>query len=322
MPETNPSNRPGQPKAQLNPAPASPRRVILWMVLTITLIILATEFSEIFVQSPEPVEGVIHILTLSGVMVPLFYFFWFRPLTQQISLARNFENQVRNLHHRLIGASEKERVKLAQDLHDEFGQKLTSLQLQLASLDQILSQGLQPSADCCKPLMKTVNDLTKDLRNVLADLRPATLDWLGLALALENLCREINDQASSPHIEFRCAGLKGPLNSEIEIALYRATQEALTNILRHARAKHVEICLTRCHPTIILTIQDDGVGIGTEQLSQFNSGMSCQFGLVGMRERVAAIGGDLRITSLQDGGTRIRIEAPELLLQAESDPRE
>lgn len=306
---------PGQPQTPRHPQPASPKTVMGWMVLTITLVILVTELIEISFRSSEQVEGIIHILTLSGVMAPLFYFFWYRPLTGQIALAQAFQAQIRNLNHRLIGASEKERLKLAQDLHDEFGQKLTSLQLHLETLDQTLAKGKLPPPDCCKPLMSTVHELTNDLRNVLADLRPATLDWLGLGLALETLCQEINNQDATPHIEFRQAGIKTPLNPEIEIALYRATQEALTNIIRHAHARQVEVCLTLCHPSLILTIQDDGVGINTEALDQTRSRFAGQFGLIGMRERVAAIGGELRISSLQGGGTRIRIEVPESLLR-------
>lgn len=316
MAAKKPRNSPGQPTTPLHPQPASPKTVMAWMVLTIALVILVTELIEIYFRSSEPIEGIIHVLTLSGVMAPLFYFFWYRPLNRQISLAQSFEAQIRNLNHRLIGASEKERLKLAQDLHDEFGQKLTSLQLHLEALDQSLAKGKLLPQDSCKPLMRTVNDLTNDLRNVLADLRPPTLDWLGLGSALETLCQEINDQDSTPHIEFRRAGIKAPLNPEIEIALYRATQEALTNIIRHAQASQVEVCLTGCHPALILTIQDDGVGINTEALGQKRNKFSGQFGLIGMRERVAAIGGELRITSLPEGGTRIRIEVPESLLRA------
>lgn len=311
LPGRQTSAKGGRPE----PTPETSRKVIVWMILTITLVILVTEISEIYFHSPEPIEGIIHILALSGVMAPLFYFFWFRPLTRQISLAQAFQAQIRKLNHRLLEASEQERLKIAQDLHDEFGQKLTSLQLQLEALEQTLAKGQLPPPECCKPLMVTVNDLTMDLRNVLADLRPATLDWLGLPAALEALCNDINDQENTPHIEFRSAGIKDPLHPDVGIALYRAAQEALTNILRHARANRVEVCLTRCHPSIILTIQDDGIGIKPQEVDQKQGRFSAHYGLIGMRERVAAVGGDFRIASCKEGGTRIRIEVPDALLR-------
>lgn len=295
-------------------ASASPKGVILGMVLTITLVIAATELLEFYFHSSEPVEGLMHILALSGIMGPLFYYFWFRPLTRQIALSRAYAAQIRNLNHRLIGASEAERNKLARDLHDEFGQKLTCLQLQIETLEQKITQGNLPTVDICGPFKSMVSELGNDLRNVLSDLRPAMLDGQGLGMALTTLCAEISADKSNFQIDFRSNGVKGPLHPEVEIALFRACQEALTNVVRHSGAHHVEICLTRSHPLIILTIQDDGIGVGNRLIDPATGRFSGQYGLIGMRERVAAVGGTFRIGSLPKGGTRIRIEVPESLL--------
>jgi len=293
--------------------PPFPTKVILCMILTITLVITATEILEGYLLPTETIEGVMHIVVLSGVMAPLFYFFWFRPLTRQIAISHACEKEVRSLSHRLMGASEAERRKLARDLHDEFGHKLTSLQVLIDGLQQTLAGGKLPSADSCQPLVGLVADLGSDLRKILADLRPEALDDLGLAPALESLCAEIAHQHASLEVDFHCSGIKQRLHPDLEVALFRTCQEALTNVVRHARARHVEIRLTRSHPRIILTIQDDGIGFKSGELSTAGDHCSGKFGLIGMRERVASVVGTIRIVATPKGGTRIRIEVPDAL---------
>jgi signal transduction histidine kinase len=313
---------PRDPEAQpvaatpAGPASPSPKGVILCMILTIMVVVSVTEFFEMHFPSSEPAEAVVHILALSGVLGPLFYFFWFRPLSRQMTLVRSCELQVRSLSHRLIEASEAERQKLARDLHDEFGQKLTLLQIQLEALEQALSKGEIPPPGSCRPLKEIVSDLTNDLRNVLSDLRPACLDELGLVAALEGLCAEIGRKETNLRVGFRSAGISSPLHPEVQIALFRSCQEALTNVIRHARANQVEVCLTRCHPSVILLIEDDGIGFETRPAPAIGK-FSEQYGLIGMRERVAAVGGTLRIVNQPEGGARIRIEVPESLLSGD-----
>lgn len=287
------------------------------MILTISLVIAVTEISELFVRSSEPTEGLIHILVLSGVLAPLFYFFWFRPITRQMAVGRACEVEIRSLSHRLIDVAEAERGKLARDLHDEFGQKLTSLQVLIDSLEKTLAKGECPPANICQPLKEVVTQLSHELRTVLADLRPSTLDDLGLAPAIESLCSDIADQEPELKVDFRSAGIQGRLAPELETALYRSCQEALTNVIKHAQAELVEVRLTRCHPHLILTIQDNGVGflVGGKTLNGI-PGLG-QFGLLGMRERVASVGGTIQMATNPGGGTRIRIEVPESVMKVE-----
>ena len=290
--------------------PFSPIKVILCMVLTITALIVVTELLEAYFHSSELVEGIVHILTLSGILAPLFYFFWFHPLSKQVAISRASEEEVRNLSHQLMRASEVERRNLARDLHDEFGQKLTFLQVLINDLQQTLLDGKLPSPEICQPLMGLVDDLSTDLRSVLADLRPAILEDLGLAPALESLCAEISDQQTVLSVRFQGSGIKERLHRNLEIVLFRCCQEALTNAIRHAQAHHVEVRLIRSHPKVILTIQDDGVGIKTG--AQLKSGRNAtrQVGLIGMRERVTSVGGTIFITGRPQEGTRVRIEVP------------
>jgi signal transduction histidine kinase len=297
--------------------PPFPTKVIICMILTITLVITATEILEGFLHSTEVWEALLHIVVLSGVMAPLFFFFWFRPLTRQVAISHACEDEVRSLSHRLMGAGESERRKLARDLHDEFGHRLTSLQVLIDGLQQTLAGGKLPPPEICQPLVGLVADLGSDLRNILADLRPEALDDLGLAPALESLCDEIAHQHSSLEVNCHCSGVKQRLHPDLEVALFRACQEALTNVVRHARARHVEIRLTRSHPRIILTIQDDGIGFKTGEWKSEGDSLPGQFGLIGMRERVASVGGTIRIVATPKGGTRVRIEVPESLQETE-----
>lgn len=299
------------PNPQPKLYPPSPGKALLWMILTITLVVIVTELSEYFFHSSEPAEGILHILALSGGLAPLFYFFWFLPFTKQLAIGRASEREIRSLSHRLIAVREAERCKLARDLHDEFGQKLTSLQVLIEALEKTLAKGELPPPGICHPLKHVVADLSKELRTVLADLRPSTLDDLGLAPALESLCNEIAAQEASLEVDFRTAGIQGRLAPEVETALFRACQEALTNAIKHAQAQLVEVRLTRCHPHIILTIQDNGIGFIPGRKNPQGSNASGQFGLLGMRERVASVGGTIRLTTNSGGGTRIRIEVPE-----------
>jgi signal transduction histidine kinase len=296
--------------------PPSPTGVIVCMILTITLVIAVTELLEAYYHPSEATEGLLHILVLTGVMAPLFYFFWFRPLTRQIAISHACEEEVRTLSHRLMGVGEAERRKLARDLHDEFGQKLTSLQILVDGLQQTLAEGQLPPPDICRSLMGLIADLSSDLSNVLADLRPDALDDLGLAPALESLCSEITQQQPTLLVDLHCSGVQQRLHPDLETALFRACQEALTNVIRHARAHQVEVCLTRSHPRVILTIQDDGIGFKADARETADSRFTGRFGLIGMRERVASVGGSIRIIANPGGGTRIRIEVPEALQTA------
>lgn len=302
-------------KPQNESPPPSSAKALLWMILTITLVIIATELSDYYYPSSEPAEGAVHILVLSLVLCPLFYFFWYRPMAQQMALGQVCETEIRSLSHRLLEVREAERSKLARDLHDEFGQKLTSLQVLIGSLEKTLAKGEFPPADACHSLKSVVTTLSNDLRSVLADLRPSTLDDLGLAPALENLCYEIADKEGGLKIDFRTAGIHGRLVPEVETALFRVCQEALTNVIKHAQAELVEVRLTRCHPHIILTIQDNGVGFRSEEKTFKGNHLVGQFGLLGMRERITSVGGTIQLATKPGGGTRIRIEVPEAVLK-------
>jgi len=281
------------------------------MALVVLVVILVTELLEgVFLTGAEWLEGLLHTGALVLSLVPLFYFLWYRPLMQQMAERKHSESEVRHLSHRLLDAGEEERRKLAQDLHDEFGQKLTSLQLYMEGMERLLASGEIPPSTSCRKMLGLIGDLNEDLRRVISDLRPSLLEDLGLVMAIEDYCAEVARQQPRVEVEFHGSGLRGRLSRPVEIVIFRVCQEALTNVVKHARATRVEVRLVCSYPHLILTIHDNGIGIPQRQDGPWQGRKKACFGLLGMRERVTAVGGTLRITSPPGGGARIRVEVP------------
>jgi signal transduction histidine kinase len=201
---------------------------------------------------------------------------------------------------RAVEGQELERRRLARELHDETGQALTSILLGLSALEEA------KGADATRAGLQKVRELVvatlQDVRRLAVELRPAALDDFGLAAALERLAESFSEQTGiTMEVE---AGLGHErLPSNVETVLYRLIQEALTNVVKHAQAKHVSIVLRRKEGAVTAVIEDDGQGFTN---GQGGSGL----GLVGMRERVALVNGRLRIESAPDAGTTLLVEIP------------
>jgi signal transduction histidine kinase len=224
---------------------------------------------------------------------------------------RKEETLRRQLLDRLITVQEEERKRIALELHDQTGQPLTSLIMTLGmlgetpSLNQVRAQ-TQDLRETAAQLMKKVHDLA-------LELRPSILDDLGLESALRHLNKGYQDRFRIP-VDLQVVGLDDErLPSEVETALYRIVQEALTNVARHAQAENVSVVLERRDSAVRLIIEDDGQGfdvnslLGSRRRSQPASG---KLGLYGMRERAALLGGTLTIESTIGMGTTIFVDAP------------
>ncbi len=211
------------------------------------------------------------------------------------------ERVSRDALRRVVEAQELERTRLARELHDETGQALTSMLLGLKSLeDRIDSDDSRAAAAELRELMVTT---LRDVRRLAVELRPAALDDFGLVPALQRLRDTVGEQSEAAvEVESRLDVERLP--PELETALYRIAQEALTNVVKHASATHVHIALNQHQRTVTLTVQDDGRG--------FESGAArpAGLGLVGMRERVALLGGWLTVESGTGAGTMLRAELP------------
>ncbi|MBN2516271.1 MAG: PAS domain S-box protein [Deltaproteobacteria bacterium] len=227
-----------------------------------------------------------------------------------ITKRKRAEEEIRHLSRRLIEITEEEKRMIARDLHDEFGQALTSLHFDLEALENSIPEGQKGQKQRCGLLINQVEKLADNIRKTTAHLRPDLLDHLGLVPTLEWYINDFAARRKEIEVNFQAVGFKKRLESQTEIVLYRILQECLNNISKHAKAKHVNIMLTYSYPKVIFIIKDDGVGY-----EQADDGLPWGIlkegiGLLSMRERVASLRGTIDINSTLGRGTVIRVELP------------
>jgi signal transduction histidine kinase len=202
---------------------------------------------------------------------------------------------------RVVSGQELERRRLARELHDETGQALTSILLGLKGIEEAKDEGeLRQSV---LQLRELVVQTLQDVRRLAVELRPKALDDFGLVPALEHLGAAFAEQTGIPvHVEAALGNAR--LADETETALYRIVQEALTNVIKHARASTVSVVLTRKEGRVVAVIEDDGRGFDPDDTSDE------RLGLLGMRERIALVDGNLSVEPRPGEGTTIVVEVP------------
>lgn len=209
----------------------------------------------------------------------------------------------------VIAAQEAERKRIARELHDETGQLLTTLLVGLRTLEQApaLPTTAQQGVTNLKELGKRIYD---EIHRLAVELRPNTLDQLGLVRAVESCVREFGERVKLK-TDFEASGLDGvQLPGAVEIAVYRLTQEALSNVTKHAAASHVGVMLEKRNGALIAVIEDDGRGFDVEATLNSPSEDRPHLGLFGMQERAALLGGRLKIESECGKGTTVFVEIP------------
>jgi two-component system sensor histidine kinase UhpB len=216
-------------------------------------------------------------------------------------MLERLETERRESGQRALHAQEAERSRVARGLHDEVGQVLTGVLLQLDSLGRAdeATRGIE-----IEETKHSVRQALEEVRRIARELRPEMLEQLGLASALTELSRKFADQ-SGVRVQRRFADDLPPLSEEAEIAVYRVAQESLTNIARHAEASRVEIALERGVDSVVLRVVDDGRG-----LPEAPASLNGHTGLRGMRERALLVGGALAIKRSNEGGVEVRLEVP------------
>ncbi|HEY1277976.1 MAG TPA: sensor histidine kinase [Thermoleophilaceae bacterium] len=214
------------------------------------------------------------------------------------AMAERLEDQRRDSARHALAAQEGERLRIAQELHDEVGQQLTALVLRLSRTRRDSGPELEPALVEAQDLARESLD---DVRRVARELRPEALDDLGLASALAALCERLAAQAGL-QVEQRLQPALPPLTDEEELVVYRVAQEALTNVLRHAGTDRAELALRVDGETLVLDVRDDGAG--------FDAGAVAATGLAGMRERALLVDARLEIRSRPGGGTLVRLALP------------
>jgi signal transduction histidine kinase len=210
------------------------------------------------------------------------------------------ERVARDALRRAVAAQELERRRLARELHDETGQALTSILLGLKGVEEARQDSDVHQA--VEQLRELVVATLQDVRRLAVELRPKALDDFGLVPALERLVDSFREQTGmQAELEARVGPERLP--GDVETTLYRITQEALTNIVKHAQARRVSIVLTRRDSLVTAVIEDDGRGFEA-------TGDGERLGLLGMRERVELVGGRLTVESREGRGTTIAAEVP------------
>jgi signal transduction histidine kinase len=212
--------------------------------------------------------------------------------------------QLHGLSQRLMKAQEQERLHLSRELHDESGQLLTGLTVQLGLLDRSLDRP-EDMRNKIDEIKNTTNQIQENLHKLAVNLRPASLDHIGLVTTLRQFIAEYNRQYNIS-VDFEAVGMEGKrLPSDVETTIFRIVQESLTNVTLHAQAKHVDVLLNLHNQHVILVVEDDGVGFIPTSLSTED-----HLGLFGMRERVEMLGGIFMIESSPGKGTTIKAEVP------------
>jgi two-component system sensor histidine kinase UhpB len=214
-------------------------------------------------------------------------------------LAR-LEEERRESDRRALAAQEAERLRIARGLHDEVGQILTGVLLQLGSLADAGAARRQSDLEEAK---QATRQALEEVRRIAHELRPAALEHLGLLSALTELTTKFAG-LSGITINRRFDPDLPPLSREIELAIYRVAQESLTNVSRHADASHVEVSLEKGIESVVLRVLDDGRGLDAD------APPSGDGGLRGMRERAVLVGGALAIKEGRTGGVEVRLEVP------------
>jgi len=224
------------------------------------------------------------------------------------------QRELRELSARVLEAREEEKAHIARELHDELGQMLTALKMDLAELRRRLPAGDDALAGMVGAMDTLLDRTVSATRRISADLRPLMLDDLGLAEAADWLIQEFAKRSGvACDVNLPAAETLQGMPKTVATALYRALQESLTNIARHSGARKAWIVIALEDGEIRMEVEDDGRGIAAADLAKPRS-----LGLKGMRERFTFIGGALEIDAAPRGGTRLRIRAPIRGAQVES----
>jgi two-component system, NarL family, sensor histidine kinase UhpB len=210
---------------------------------------------------------------------------------------------LRRLSANVVEAREEERRRIARELHDELGQSLTAMKIELT--DWGARSGCDPKLPPMSMMLQHLDELMHSVRRIASALRPLMLDDLGLGDAIEALANDFSRrQRIAVRLHLEDPGT--PVDERISIALYRMVQEALTNVARHAHASEVVITLQRTEGELLLEVRDNGIGVGLRVPQREG-----QFGVLGMQERAHMLGGRLELRNQVSGGACLRVHLPQ-----------
>ncbi len=226
-------------------------------------------------------------------------------LRLQMERDARISRELRNTATKLMTAQEEERRTIARELHDEVGQVLTAIKVELS----LAQRSIEAGGGSAAPLVEaqTITDgALQTVRNLTQLLHPSALDDLGLPAAIDASLRGLA-RRQNIHAELHQMGMADRLPRDVEVAAYRIVQEAITNVAKHAQATQCQVRLTHLADRLVVEVQDNGVGFNPQEEGRVERGL----GLVNVRERTARLGGTFSMLSSPGHGTRLVVELPE-----------
>ena len=225
-------------------------------------------------------------------------------LRQEVEEKTRAENLLRQLNQRVVQSQDKERRRIARELHDSIGQELAAITMSVTMLGDRVPPEFRPDVE---DILSQITTCIKDVRTISHLLHPPLLDEVGLSSALTWYVGEFSRRGGI-HVDLEMPPELGRMKPEVETAIFRIVQESLTNIHRHSGARKARISIGRGDGTVRMSISDDGRGISKEKLKRIAAGQS-GVGVAGMRERVKQLGGTFQIRS-NGPGTTLDVELP------------
>jgi signal transduction histidine kinase len=250
------------------------------------------------------------VAVLVSMGIAILAFVYVSRLEHRIQRQRITEGEnardLQRLSSKLITAQEEERRVIARELHDEIGQALTAIKMELAVAQRQIqsSGGASGILDDARSISETVLNTVRDMSHLL---HPSLLDDLGLAAAVDSYLKGFT-RRQGVRVDLITERMTDRLPPETEVTAYRIVQEALTNVAKHAQATSCRVYLQRLANTLLVTVEDDGVGFDLTASDRIDS--EHRLGLIGIRERVSRLGGQLLLESAPGKGTRLTVELP------------
>lgn len=264
--------------------------------------------NEVFLQSFKGLNFVITTGLLLYFVLRRAFGGWREAEGKRLAAVRSARECYRNLSSRIRTLREEERTRISREVHDELGQLLTGVKMQLRLIEDRLGnredRSLNPAIDELVEASAMIDETIASVQRISSGLRPLALDHLGLAAALDEESEQFTKRTGI-ECNLKLGEIEDPLPPEVETAAFRIFQESLTNVARHSEAGKVEAECTVKGDVLMLTVLDDGVGIDPEIVCDKES-----LGLVGMFERAADAGGRVEFKAAAGRGTEMRLTIP------------
>jgi signal transduction histidine kinase len=238
-------------------------------------------------------------------------------LRQLFDEARAMQENLRNLSNKVLHVQEEERKRISRELHDEVGQAMTAISINIGALEQIAAGTGEKSREKIADTQALLQQTMETVHRFARELRPAMLDELGLLSALRSYLKHFANRTGL-RVRFRGNPIAEQFGVDQKIVLFRVAQESLTNVAKHARASQVEVAVCKFKDGICMTITDDGKSF--KENSDYSKNSNKRLGLLGMKERLRLVNGRLAIRTQPGKATTVRAEIPFNFQNAPKSP--